>query len=596
MGSRQLLVLYGSQTGTAQDVAERVARDAKRRHFATRISSLDECNVGNLINERLLVIVCSTTGQGDAPDNMHLFWRFIFRRNLPANSLTNTNFAVLGLGDSSYQKFNFIAKKLHKRLIQLGGNSLVPVGLADDQHDLGADAVIDPWLNSLWEKTLNIFPIPPGLEIISDEILPPAKYKVQLLDRDTQASTPVGNRNGTTQQSGVYSNVCPYHARMISNKRVTAPDHFQDVRLVKFDISNSKIKYSAGDVLMIQPSNMSDTVVDFIELMGLDRNQYFTLAQNDPDMPLPSGLPQPCSVEYLVEKYLDINSIPRRYFFQLLSFFTADDTEREKLRELASAEGQEELYSYCNRVRRSILEVLQDFSHVKVPFEYLFDLIPAMQPRAFSIASSLQMYPDEIHILMAVVQYRTKLVKPRRGVCSTWISGLTPESPDVRVPVWVKKGTIAFPKDPTVPVIMVGPGTGCAPFRGYIQERISQNNEGCVLFFGCRNKKGDFLCEEEWMSYENKGLLRLFTAFSRDQDHKIYVQHVIKENAVLLWDLLENKGAWFYIAGNAKQMPDSVRDALKSVIQEQGLKTEDEAETYLRVLDKHKRYQAETWS
>ncbi|CAG2236503.1 Sulfite reductase [NADPH] flavoprotein alpha-component,NADPH-dependent diflavin oxidoreductase 1 [Mytilus edulis] len=328
--------------------------------------------------------------------------------------------------------------------------------------------------------------------------------------------------------------------------------------------------------------------------MKLKDDNFFHIQQQDLDIGLPDTLPQPCSVQYLVQHYLDINSVPRRSFFELLSYFADNELEKEKLEEFCTAEGQEELYTYCNRVRRSILEVLQDFPHTSanIPFEYLFDLIPVLQPRSFSIASSQKMYSDEIHVLMAVVTYKTKMFKPRLGVCSTWLAGM---SPGTIVPLWVKKGTIAFPTDPACPVVMVGPGTGCAPFRSFIQERTVAGTGGNTLYFGCRNKDNDYYCQDEWTALVDKGLLNLITAFSRDQDDKIYVQHKILESKLMLWNILEN-GGWFYVAGNAKRMPDDVKDAVKQVIMDCGSKSEDEAEQYIHKLEQCRRYQAETWS
>lgn len=166
MPSQQLLVLFGSQTGTAQDVAERLGREARRRRLCSRVRALDSYPLVNLIHEPLVVFVCATAGQGDPPDNMKNFWKFLFRKNLLPTSLCQLDFAVLGLGDSSYAKFNFVAKKLHRRLLQLGANALMPACLGDDQHDLGPDAAIDPWLQDLWDKVQELYPPPPGLSII----------------------------------------------------------------------------------------------------------------------------------------------------------------------------------------------------------------------------------------------------------------------------------------------------------------------------------------------------------------------------------------------------------------------------------------------
>ncbi|XP_048772680.2 NADPH-dependent diflavin oxidoreductase 1-like [Ostrea edulis] len=593
--NRKILILYGSQTGTAQDVAEKFAREAKRRLLSTRVMALDDYNVVDLIHEEMVVFVCATTGQGDPPDNMRVFWRFIMRKNLPNNSLSKMKFAVMGLGDSSYQKFNFIAKKLFKRLLQLGAESLQSVGLADDQHDLGADAVIYPWMKSLWEHVLNLYPLAAGQEIISPDVKPPPRYRVVQFGPDVNGVSPVSPpvSNGISQ----YNRNQPFPASLISNQRVTADDHWQDVRLIRLGIQDSGIKYTPGDVVMIQPENSEDSVEEFLSLMKLNPCQRFTLHQNDPNIPLPPLLPQPCTVQHLVKHYLDINSVPRRSFFEFMALFSTDELEKEKLQEFCTPEGQEELYSYCNRVKRSILEVLQDFPNTSssLQFEYLFDVIPQLQPRAFSIASSQVVFPDEIQILMAVVEYKTRLQKPRRGVCSTWLSRLK-VSDKPFVPVWVKKGTIRFPKDISTPVILIGPGTGVAPFRSFIQERSKSKTRKNVLFFGCRNHDKDFLCKEEWNEAVRNGCLELHTAFSRDQEDKVYVQHVMLNKGPLLWKLLEDEAAWFYIAGNAKQMPDDVKSALHNIIQQHGHMSSEEADSYIHRLEQTRRYQAETWN
>ncbi|NXI81193.1 NDOR1 oxidoreductase, partial [Rhipidura dahli] len=546
---RSLLVLFGSQTGTAQDTAERVSREAKRRHLRCRVEALDSCDLANLIHEPLVVFVCATTGQGDPPDNMKMFWRFLFRKSLPAGSLCQLDYAVLGLGDSSYPKFNFVAKKLHKRLLQLGGNPLLPVALGDDQHDLGPDAVVDPWLVALWDKILALYPLPPGLEIISPDVRLPPKYTLRYLPEDSPQ--PESDLPQPPAPRAAPCELQPFAARVVSNRRLTARCHFQDVRLIEFDIAGSGITFGAGDVVMIQPQNCPEDVQQFCQLLRLEPHRRFVLEPTEPGTALPPFLPQPCTIQHLVTHYLDISCVPRRSFFELLASFSTNELEREKLQEFSSAQGQEELFSYCNRPRRTTLEVLWDFPHTTcaIPASYLLDLIPRIRPRAFSIASSLLAHPQRLQILVAVVQYRTRLSKPRRGLCSTWLASLNPEQGDVRVPLWVKKGGMKFPADPATPVIMIGPGTGVAPFRAAIQERVAQGRRGNCLFFGCRYKSKDFYCQSEWEELVTKGLLTLFTAFSRDQEEKVYVQHRIRENGRLVWELLSTGNAHIYLAG-----------------------------------------------
>ncbi|XP_055087384.1 NADPH-dependent diflavin oxidoreductase 1 [Periophthalmus magnuspinnatus] len=592
MSDQALLILYGSQTGTAQDTAQRIARQAKRRRLQVRTMPLDGYNIATLISESTVVFVCATTGQGDPPDNMRNFWKFIFRKALPAGSLCQLDCAVLGLGDSSYPKFNFVAKKLHKRLQQLGASMLLPVGLADDQHELGSDAVIDPWLLSFWQRFYTLHPSLKALPSLKeDEALPPT-FSFNFLEGDSDVAS-----LATPAEQTMISSSCPFSAKLLSNTRVTDVSHFQDVRLFDFDITGSNIEFSAGDVVMMRPCNAAEDVQQFCQLLKLDPESRFTLSPTE-STPVPARLLQPCSVRYLVESYLDIAAVPRRSFFELLLTFATNELEREKLAEFSSAAGQDDLHAYCSRPRRTALEVLADFPHTtaEIKVDYLLDLFPEIQPRSFSIASSLKAHPNKLQILVAVVRYKTKLYKPRRGLCSNWLASLNPEKEEVYVPLWVKKGTLKFPKDQDTPVIMVGPGTGVAPFRSAIQERTAEGKEANVLFFGCRSKSKDFYFKAEWEEKIKAGHLTLFTAFSRDQENKVYVQHRIRENAELLMDLIANKNACFYIAGNAKEMPGSVRDALKTIFQQQGTVSSDAAEQMVVAMEQSGRLQSETWS
>nr|XP_045015660.1 NADPH-dependent diflavin oxidoreductase 1 isoform X1 [Jaculus jaculus] len=594
----ELLVLFGSQTGTAQDQAERLGREARRRRLGCRVQALDSYAVANLIREPLVIFVCATTGQGDPPDNMKNFWRFIFRKNLPSTSLCQMDFAVLGLGDSSYAKFNFVAKKLHRRLLQLGGSALLPPCLGDDQHELGPDAAIDPWLEALWEKVLGLYPVPLDLPVIPPGIPLPSKFIFQFLQE--APSTGSGELSITSSApQGPASELQPFLAPMVANERVTGLQHFQDVRLIEFDITGSGISFAAGDVVLIQPSNSAAHTKQFCQVLGLDPNQYFVLQPREPGVPCPPGLPQPCSVRHLVSQYLDIASVPRRSFFELLACLSPHELEREKLLEFSSARGQEELYEYCNRPRRTILEVLCDFPNTAgaIPADYLLDLIPQIRPRAFSIASSLLAHPTRLQILVAVVQYQTRLKEPRRGLCSSWLASLDPQQAGpVRVPLWVRSGGLVFPETPGTPVIMVGPGTGVAPFRAAIQERVAQGQTENFLFFGCRLRDQDFYWQPEWQKLEERGCLTLVTAFSREQEQKVYVQHRLRELGALVWELLNLRGAFFYLAGNAKYMPTDVAEALISVFQEYGGLSNSDAAAYLANLQRTLRFQTETWA
>ena len=604
---RKISILYGSQTGTAQAVAERVSREAKRLHFEVKLCSMDDYKpIGDLIKQKLVIFVCSTTGQGDEPENMQTFWKFLLRKTLPSNSLEQMNFGVLGLGDSSYQKYNFVGKRLYKRLLQLGGNAIVPLGLGDEQHDLGHDHVIDPWLKSLWEQALTLMPLPLGLKPIPPDVLPPPKYKVTLNSKSSNTELPFKNHRSDIENINKMS---PFMAPLVLCERVTTEDHFQDTRLVELDIRESGISFKPGDVCVMRPNNLKENVEFFFQVFPhLNPETSLFLEKNDPCTELPPTylLPNPCSLKECVEKLWDIQSIPGRYFFELMSHFAPKsedgETEKEKLIELSSAEGQQELYDYCNRPRRNILEVLYDFRHTtpNIPTEYLFDLFPNIKTRAFSIASSIDVMPDKIQLLIAVVKYKTKLlVAPRLGLCSNWLTRLDKGS---KIAIWIKKGTLTFPSNPKYPVVMVGPGTGIAPFRAYASKEIFHAKEGqrkIMVFFGCRHKKKDFYFEQDWNAMQKYDNFSLFTAFSRDgpeDENKTYVQHVMDNHSKLLYEQIYKQNGYFYIAGNSKLMPDAVTNALKDALRKHGELYDVEISNYLTKMELDKRFQTETWS
>jgi len=603
---RRILVLYGSQTGTAQEVAERVGREAKRFLFNVQVSPLNDYQMKNLPTESLVVYVVSTTGQGEEPDNMKAFWRLLCRKSLPANSLSSQKYGVLGLGDSGYPKFNLVAKKLNRRLLQLGAMPLLSPGLGDDQHDFGPDFVVDAWLLELWDLVLQLCPIPDGATPISKNVLPAPKYNViwDNTDCETDHKSPSNSTTNAPDKlvdggKTVYTQSHPFGAKVLSCERVTPESHFQEVRVLQVDLADSGIEYDPGDVALLQPENLQENVDFFFSLFPtLDRNKKFLLESTDPCVPLPpeSVLPRPCSVQQAVMSYFDVQSIPRRYFFELLSHFTTDPLEKEKFIEFNTAEGQQDLYEYCNKPRRHILEVLYDFRHTtpNIPFEYLFDLIPQIKPRSFSIASSVQKHKNALELLVAVVKYRSNMKTPRLGLCSNWVSRLKPGS---EVRLWTRKGTLRFPSEGSTPCVMVGPGTGVAPFRSYISSVGGKSARSLLLFFGCRNQRADFFFADEWATYDTDAV-RVFAAFSRDQPDKVYVQHVMAQHAEDLCQAVLDAGGMFYVAGNSKLMPTQVRqalvDALATRLDIEG--RTDEAEKYVATMEAKGRYQTETWS
>ncbi|CAD7002325.1 NADPH-dependent diflavin oxidoreductase 1 isoform X2 [Ceratitis capitata] len=578
----RMVVLYGSQTGTAQNVAERIWRESKTWGFSGPVLPMDEYPVQQLIEEKLAIFVVATTGNGDEPDNMRKTWKFLLRRSLPVDSLRYLKFACLGLGDSSYAKFNFAAKKLNKRLIQLGGHAIQPLGLCDDQHDHGLGATALPWITQLFNVTL--LPFHPSK--CSGKAKNIFKWNVNCLEPEMALFKDSMPKWFLSSEA--------ISLTLKENRRTTHVEHFQDVRFLRFDFP-SDVKWNAGDVLELVPSNSDEQVLKFFELVkehNLDFNEktIVKLESAYDDMPVPFVYAAPISVGMLAKYVWDLSACPNQRAFEVLSLNCEDEMEKEKLEEFATIEGLEYLINYVNRPRRTILEVLQDFRHStsKLKLPNLFEMFTVIQPRSFSIASMPTTL--SLDLLVAVVEYKTKMSTKRLGLCSNWLKSLPTGSTVVGV---IKNGTMSLPSEPSTPIIMVGPGTGIAPFRSVIQYRKEQQNTGAkisdlIVFFGCRNKTKDYHFSKDFSNWQKENFCETFVAFSRDQERKVYVQHLIKEQKERLSELIMDKMAVILVAGSSNNMPKAVREAFIEVI--------NGNEEYLEHMIKSRRYQEETWS
>lgn len=272
---RNVLILFGSQTGTAQDVAERIGRESKRYHFQAKVQAMDDyCDdFASLLDAKIVIFVAATTGQGDQPDNMVKFWRALLKRSLPKNCLQGLKYSVLGLGDSGYAQFNYAAKRLNRRLGQLGACSILNIGLADDQHDLGQDFVIEPWIRNLMNILLDLMPLPSELKPISKDFLAPAKFKI---DHDLEQCLETFD-----------SEDCYLLAPISKNQRMTSEDHFQDTRLIEFECKS--LQFRPGDVCLVQPRNSAKNVQTFLDLFGhFDPDKAFKLVKNDENVQWPT--------------------------------------------------------------------------------------------------------------------------------------------------------------------------------------------------------------------------------------------------------------------------------------------------------------------
>lgn len=622
MTNRSALVLYGSETGNAQDLAEEAGRTLQRIHFETRVCPLDAADLTAFNHYAVTIVITSTTGQGELPTNARLLFRSLLRKRLDSETLTQCQFSTFGLGDSSYPRFNWAVRKVHKRLLQLGAQLITRPGEADEQHESGSDGTFLPWLAQLRKDVLSRLPLPSDLQPIpEDEILPPSI----LLNRADGPGTP---KSSTRSSLGLSVN-------LEQNHRLTPKDHWQDVRHLVFHTSE-QINYRPGDVLTIYPKNHEDDVNDILNLMDWwsIANIRLQMHKTKSVGPAIEAFASPLTLRDLLTGHLDLRAVPRRSFFSAAAHFASDAFQKERLMEFTKSEFLDEYYDYATRPRRSILETLQEFDSVKIPWQWALSIFPPLRGRQFSIASGGPLKTDNVkggtrfELLVAIVVYRTVIKRERQGVCTRYLATLPVRS---RISVTLQKGSLVQrEQDRDKPTVMIGSGTGLAPLRAMIWERHTQRlwNAECytLLIFGCRNRGIDDFFSSEWDSLINacrngdqayppdKRPLQILTAYSRDQEQKIYVQDKLRQDGARIYQLLHDLKGTLYLCGSSGNMPKAVRAALVDVFAQHGAHDADAssimheessglinatrerwANRAIDQLEREGRYQQETW-
>jgi sulfite reductase alpha subunit-like flavoprotein len=506
----------------------------------------------------------------------------------------------------------------------------------------------------MWDAALKLMPLPPGAVIDTSDSLPPSRY---LVSPAAAEGTSAGAETSdvTHGDHGTPTARRPFMSLIVKNEVLTAAESEKEVLHLELDIEGSGMRYQPGDIVAIQPRNADEQVQAMAEMCDLDLDASVTIVPNrEAQSGEEDGICEPgcglgtVSVRDVLTRHLDFMATPRRRFFQLLPFFCADEVQRERLEELASKEGRVDLYDYCHKVGRSGLEVLRDFPAARPPLHYLMELMPGLRPRLFSISSGPSCTPGRLSITVGIVDYKSKTLMHRRGVCSGFLKAQGAQLQQLgvrqdergRVPIWIQEGSLRLPQrqvadkcaagegrqgpevdallrkaaaELATPLVLVGPGTGLAPLRSFLQERSfvrrrlvdetgpAGGGQGMakvqdLLFFGCRRRSCDYLYRHELEGLLSDGHLRhLGVAFSRDQPHKVYVQDKIREAGALVWSALE-AGAVVMISGASEKMPRDVREAFVEVVKEQSGQGGEYAEAYVRRLESQRRYLLDTWS
>lgn len=532
----KVVLLWASQTGNIESLSESYATKLMAAGFEIRLSCMSDYQVSNLEKTQYVLMMTSTFGDGDSPDNGQTLWSGLSANNAP--KLAGVRFAVLAFGDSNYDDFCGHGRKLNARMVELGAIALTDRTDCDTEYQPTADA----WL---------------------ERVITRIKEEDDLIHSTTAGEvTAIPARTLPTKTN-------PAATRLIKNIRLNSTGATKDTRYFSFDLGDSGLEYEAGDSLGVWPSNCPELVNEIIGLVGLTPEIKVTIAKVG-EVDLAEAL----------TRHFEI----ARPSFDALTFI-ANHSINDELRQLLKEENKEEFKNWI--WNRQLVDVLHQFP-VKMTAGELLSILKRMQPRLYSIASSPKAHPGEVHLTVSAVRYEHEQ-RLRKGVSSTF---LAERADTITIPVFVQQSAhFRPPHQGNTPMIMVGPGTGIAPFRGFLHERRARGDKGRNwLFFGDQYSATDFYYREELEEMQKEGLLtHLDLAFSRDQAEKIYVQDRMREKGEELWSWLE-AGAHFYVCGDASKMAKDVDATLKSIVAKHGGLSEEKAQEYINRLSKEKRY------
>jgi sulfite reductase (NADPH) flavoprotein alpha-component len=541
---KEVTVLFGSQTGNCHRLAKKVSTKLEEQGVQVTLSSMSDFKPNGLKKVQNLLILVSTHGEGDAPDNAISFYEFLHSKRAP--QLEGMQYSVLALGDTSYEFFCQTGKDFDKRLEALGAKSLVPRVDCDVDFDDAAAEWIDKVVGSLSTATI------------------------------TAAAV---SGAGATAESGVeseFSRSNPFQAEVLENLNLNGRGSDRETRHIEISLEGSNLQYEPGDSLGIYPENHPRLVAELIEAMGWNADELVIINKNGDKKSLQEAL----------SRHYEITVLTKPLIEQVVKL-----TASKGLQELLDA-GQETFRNYLNE--RDLLDLVQDYSLKGVTAGEFVSIMRKLPARLYSIASSLKANPDEVHATIRTVRYEAQ-GRDRYGVCSVQLAERI--QPGDTLPVYIQHNpNFKLPENPDTPIIMIGPGTGVAPFRAFLGEREETGAEGkSWLFYGDQHFLTDFLYQIEWQRWLKDGVLtNMDVAFSRDTAKKVYVQHRMLEKSTELYQWLKD-GACVYVCGDEKKMAHDVHAALLTILAQEGSMSPEEAAQYLTQMQQEKRYQRDVY-
>jgi len=632
-----LTIYYGSQTGTAESFAQDLEREGEDHGFKVHVTDLEETDqdvTGEILKEQMrdedgknrAVFLMSTYGEGEPTDNAAGFTRYLKERlgidgdvngtdaavaeekkedddgiDTDISTFAGLDYAVFGLGNKQYEHFNAMGKLIDMAVEKLGGKHIVPLAVGDDDDDLEGD--FENWKdNSFWPAMKKKYIGDSALADSKDlkgKKLPECQFSVEYLAGPASPDKiPVENVHLSSKH--YFSAVdCPVTLK----RELRSPVDEGSTLHVEVDISEGgdEVKYQTADNLGILPVNSNADVENLARALKFDLSSYFRLnAAPGCEHKHAALFPSPCSVHECLSRYCDIAGPPRRSELKLLAAYAKNPICKKALMRLASKEGKAEYREKILDAKMGIVDIVSKLCpSVEMPLEHFIAVCPRLQPRYYTISSSSTVHPKSIHATVAILAEKRQDGSAFKGVCSNYLADMITNG---KVRVFVRDSTFRLPNDVAKPIIMVGPGTGIAPMRALLQERSHQKlNQKLsvgsnVLYFGCKQRDLDFIYSDELNSFEKEGTLtKMHLAFSREQDEKIYVQHLLAKNASDTWKLIDDEGAYIYVCGGVK-MGQDVAVALRKIIEQFGNRTSTDAKKYLDNMASNGRFVQELWA
>ncbi|KAJ5873785.1 Oxidoreductase FAD/NAD(P)-binding [Penicillium soppii] len=633
--NKNCVIFYGSQTGTAEDYASRLAKEGSQRFgLKTMVADIEDYDYENLDKfpeDKVAFFVLATYGEGEPTDNAVEFYQFFTGEDVAFESgataedspLSSMKYVTFGLGNNTYEHYNAMVRQVDTALTKLGAQRIGTAGEGDD----GAGTMEEDflaWKEPMWTALTETM----GLQ--EREAVYEAVFSVTEDDEKTPEDESVylgeptsAHREGSAK--GPYSAHNPYVAPIVESSELFAVKDRNCLHM-EISIAGSNLSYQTGDHIAIWPTNAGAEVDRFLQVFGIEEKRHSVINVKGIDVTAKVPIPTPTTYDAAVRYYMEVCAPVSRQFVSTLAAFAPDEESKAEIVRLGNDKDyfHEKITNQCFNIAQA-LQTITSKPFTAVPFSLLIESLNKLQPRYYSISSSSLVQKDKISITAVVESVRlpgaSHMVK---GVTTNYLLALKQKqngepSPDphgltysitgprnkydgIHVPVHVRHSNFKLPSDPSKPIIMVGPGTGVAPFRGFIQERAALAAKGekvgtTLLFFGCRKSDEDFIYQDEFKTWQEQmgDSLKIITAFSREGSQKVYVQHRLKENAELVSELLKQK-ANFYVCGDAANMAREVNLVLGHIIADQRGMPAEKGEEMVKHMRSSGSYQEDVWS